>query len=249
MKDWFKARNIWGAAIITLSDAEAGRLAKALWTYTMTGEQQNLSGAEKGIFAMILMTLSQDEQDVADISRKRAIAGSIGGKQTQANASKHKHIEANTSNCFNKNKNKEKEEDKEEDKDNNNNNSWLTDDEIAASLERDQKIEDMAKRWGLPYSEGHMLKARDLADKYTLDWVLKAIERSGNGEKQTWAYVEGILRNWKQNGEIDTVKKSGKPMKTTSATQYTQRDYTEEELDSVSNELVAEAKRMREETS
>lgn len=62
MNDWFKARNIWGAAILALSDAEAGRLMKALWTYTMTGEQQNLSGAEKAIFAMILMTLGQDEK-------------------------------------------------------------------------------------------------------------------------------------------------------------------------------------------
>ena len=111
MKDWFKARNIWGAAILSLSDAEAGRLAKALWSYTMSGEQQNLSGAEKGVFAMILMTLGQDEQANADISQKRALAGSTGGKQTQANASKRKQIEANTSNCFNKNKNKNKEED------------------------------------------------------------------------------------------------------------------------------------------
>jgi DnaD/phage-associated family protein len=226
MNDWFKARNIWGAAFMSLSDAEAGRLAKALWTYTMTGEQLNLSGAEKGIFAMILMTLGQDEQDAADISRKRAVAGSIGGKQTQAKQSMSKQAEANASNCFKKTENKEKEEDKD-----NNNNGWLTDDEIAESLERDRQIEDMAKRWGLPYSEGHMLKARDLANTYTLDWVLKAIERSGNGEKQTWAYVEGILRNWKQNGGIDNAKKPGKPMKTTSATQYQQREYNDDELE------------------
>lgn len=225
MNDWFKARNIWGAAFMSLSDAEAGRLAKALWTYTMTGEQLNLSGAEKGIFAMILMTLGQDEQDAADISRKRAVAGSIGGKQTQAKQSMSKQTEAKASNCFKKTENKEKEEDKD------NNNGWLTDNEIAESLERDRQIEDMAKRWGLPYSEGHMLKARDLANTYTLDWVLKAIERSGNGEKQTWAYVEGILRNWKQNGGIDTAKKPGKPMKQTGATQYQQRDYTEDELE------------------
>ena len=95
MKDWFKARNIWGAAILALSDAEAGRLMKALWMYTMTGEQQNLSGAEKAIFAMILMTLGQDEQKDANISTVRAAAGSTGGKQTQAkraNGSKHKQL-------------------------------------------------------------------------------------------------------------------------------------------------------------
>lgn len=85
MKDWFKARNIWGAAILSLSDAEAGRLAKALWSYTMSGEEQNLSGAEKGIFAMIQLTLSQDDCRESEISEKRAIAGALGGKQKQAN--------------------------------------------------------------------------------------------------------------------------------------------------------------------
>lgn len=62
MKEWFKARNIWGAAFLSLSDAEAGRLAKALWSYTMGIELPNLSGAEKAIFAMILMTLGQDKE-------------------------------------------------------------------------------------------------------------------------------------------------------------------------------------------
>ena len=242
MNDWFKARTIWGAAFMSLSDAEAGRLAKALWTYTMTGEQLNLSGAEKGIFAMILMTLGQDEQDAADISRKRAVAGSIGGKQIQANRSKQKQIEASEAIACIKNQNKNKE--KEEDKDNNNN-GWLTDTDIAESLNRDRQIEEIARRWGLPYSEGHMLKARDLASTYTLDWVLKAIERSGNGERQTWAYVEGILRNWKQNGGIDTAKKAGKPIKTTSATQYTQREYTEEQLLDGADELFAQALALR----
>ena len=103
MKDWFKARNIWGAAIQTLSDAEAGRLMKALWDYTMNGNQQNLSGAEKGIYALILTTLCQDEERDAEISEKRAVAGAIGGKQKVANASK---CLANVANATNKNKNK-----------------------------------------------------------------------------------------------------------------------------------------------
>ena len=127
MKEWFKARNVWGAAIQTLSDAEAGRLMKALWAYTMTGEEPNLSGAEKGIMALIMLTLSQDEEQTAEISRKRAEAGAIGGKQrvinainaskyqaNQANASDASTDQANQANAFNKNKNKNKETDKEE---------------------------------------------------------------------------------------------------------------------------------------
>lgn len=116
MKDWFKARNIWGAAIQTLSDAEAGRLMKAIWSYTMTGEQQNLSGAERGIFALILMTLSQDEEQAIDLSKKRAEAGAIGGRQRQANqaiANFASNEIANHANASNKNKSKNIETEKE----------------------------------------------------------------------------------------------------------------------------------------
>ena len=113
MQDWFKARNIWGASIDALSDDEAGRLAKAVWAYTMRGEMRELSGAVGAVFALILMTLQQDEQAMSDLSQKRAEAGSKGGKQTQANASKAKQSEANQANADNKIKNKNKSIDKD----------------------------------------------------------------------------------------------------------------------------------------
>lgn len=127
MKEWFKARNVWGAAITALSDEEAGRLAKAIWAYTMNGELIEIEGAGKGIFAMILMTLGQDEQYEAELSKVRAKAGSLGGKQKQANVikanqelandSKSKQMVANDSNCHNKNKNKSKNKEKESEQD------------------------------------------------------------------------------------------------------------------------------------
>lgn len=252
MNDWFKARNIWGAAILALSDAEAGRLMKALWTYTMTGEQQNLSGAEKAIFAMILMTLGQDEQKATNISAVRAAAGSTGGKQTQANSSKRKQneqTEANASNCSNKNKNKEI----EEEIDNNYNSACarenpftVSEDEMSEALERDRKIEDASRAWGLPCNEGNMIKARDMAREYSLDWLLRAIETAGNGKEQTWRYVAGILKSWKENGGPDAPKKQrASPGKTVSAQRYGQREYTEDELNSVGPDIIADAERER----
>ena len=113
MQDWFKARNIWGASIDALSDDEAGRLAKAVWAYTMRGEMRELSGAVGAVFALILMTLQQDEQAMTELSQKRAEAGAKGGKQTQANASKAKQTEANQANADNKIKNKNKSIDKD----------------------------------------------------------------------------------------------------------------------------------------
>ena len=196
MNDWFKARNIWGSAILSLSDAEAGRLAKALWTYTMTGEQQNLSGAEKGIFALMLMTLGQDEQANADISKKRALAGSMGGKQKQANSSKcyqNKQMIANEANATNKNKNKE--EDKE-DKDNTRTREdmpfGLTDDDIQASIDRRQQLEDAARSIGLQVTEAGMMYGERLVQEYGLEKVLDAIKKAVDVPK--WAYVEGICK-------------------------------------------------------
>ena len=204
-----------------LSDQEVGRLFRALMMYHSSGIAPELTGRESIAFDFI-----RDDVDRAD---KAYDAKCEKNRQSRMSAVVNERQRTSTD-VKERGKTKIKDKEKEEDKDNNND-YWLTDNEIAESLERDRQIEDMAKRWGLPYSEGHMLKARDLANTYTLDWVLKAIERSGNGEKQTWAYVEGILRNWKQNGGIDTAKKPGKPIKTTGATQYTQRDYTEDELE------------------
>ena len=97
MKDWFKARNIWGAAISALSDEEAGRLAKAVWAYTMTGEVVEIEGAGKGILAMIIMTLGQDAEKDDKISEVRAIAGKKGGLNTSYG--KHQQMQAIDSKC------------------------------------------------------------------------------------------------------------------------------------------------------
>ena len=218
-----------------LSDAEAGRLLKSLLHY-INDQEVDLPGREGLIFSMLKTQIDRDAANYQDFLDKQRDNGRKGGRPKKPSLSTENPNNPSLFLKTQKSQDNDKEKDKEEekDKDNNNDNSagaWLTDTEIAEALERDRQIEDMAKRWGLPYSEGHMLKARDLANTYTLDWVLKAIERSGNGEKQTWAYVEGILRNWKQNGGIDTAKKPGKPIKTTGATQYQQRDYTEDDLE------------------
>ena len=121
MREWFKARNVWGAAILGLSDEEAGRLAKAIWAYTMNGEVMDIEGAGKGIFAMILMTLAQDEVHDAEVSEKRSNAAK--SKQLSANASNCIQMQSNADNCEqliangdikNKNKNKSKNKNKEQ---------------------------------------------------------------------------------------------------------------------------------------
>lgn len=193
MKEWFKARNVWGAAICALEDAEAGRLAKALWGYTMTGEPPTLAGAEKAVFAMIMLQLAEDERRDEVISNVRAAAGAKGGKQTQAKQAIAKQNQANQSNCSNKNKNKEQETETEQETIVAADPLALSETDIRASIERDQRIEDAARDVGLQVTTKAMLKARDLADQYGLEELLAAIGASVDVPK--WAYVEGILRN------------------------------------------------------
>ena len=122
----------------------------------------------------------------------------------------------------------------------------VSEDEISEALERDRKIEDASRAWGLPCNEGNMIKARDMARVYSLDWLLRAIETAGNGKEQTWRYVAGILKSWKENGGPDAPKKQrASPGKTVSAQRYGQREYTEEELNSIGPDLLADAERER----
>ena len=121
MKEWFKARNVWGAAITALSDEEAGRLVKAIWAYTMNGEITEIDGAGKGIFALILMTLGQDEKRDEEISVKRSKATEEYRHQKNVGDNKKDQmissdIKSNQliSNDDNKNKNKSKNKNKEQ---------------------------------------------------------------------------------------------------------------------------------------
>ena len=118
MKEWFKARNIWGAAILALTDEEAGRLMKALWDYTMTGQQTELQGAEKGIFAMIQMTLEQDEKHDQEISmkRSRATASIRRPREDQHNQLISNDSANNQLISFDDNKNKNKSKNKSKEK-------------------------------------------------------------------------------------------------------------------------------------
>ena len=241
MKEWFKARNIWGAAIQTLADDEAGRLMKAVWQYTMTGEQVDLAGPEKVIFAMILLTLSQDSDREADVSGKRAAAGSAGGKQRVANqaiATFEKPVEANQANATfasvdqanqaiacnkNKNKNKNKEQEEEKDKEK----ERL---ETGFDLFWDAYPKKVAKQ------DARKAFMKLAPDEQILDRMMTALQRqkvSADWTKDGGQFVPHPAtwlngRRWE-----DEVKPQGRvydqPKPTVAAQRYEQRDYADRE--------------------
>ena len=129
---------------------------------------------------------------------ERNEAKSSESKPTKAKASQPERNEAKSSETNNQESKTEKE--------NKNNNKQcvrtceddslcLTDEDVQASLARDEQIEDAAKSAGLNVSEMNMVKAREYARVYGMDKLLDAIAKTAHGaERITWAYVEGVLK-------------------------------------------------------
>lgn len=220
MNEWFKARNVWGATILALSDEEAGRIAKAIWSFTMNGEIVELSGAEKGIFPMILMTLQQDEAHNAEVSAKRAAVGSLGGKQKVANATNCYQLQANAtnsnqtvasdSNCFIKNKNKKENKEKESESE------FITGaDAFAIQMTHDQVL-TAAQDAGFMLSNSVRAKIIRLLEDHTMDQMLNAINECVTHSAPNLAYLTAVLKG------------TGKKQKTDARDihNYDQRDYS-----------------------
>jgi hypothetical protein len=214
----------------------------------------DLPGQEKLVFAMLKAQIDRDAANYQEFTDKQRENGKKGGrpKKTQENP-KNPMVFSKTQKSQEEEIEKEEEKEKEIEEEGytapaapvHHFGSDLSDSEIQSSLQNDRKIEDACKDWGLPCNPGNMLHARDLAREYTLDWLLEAIKRAGNGKSQSWAYVDGILRSFKAAGGPDKPG-SGKSLgKRVGAQNYSQRAYTEEELLAVSDDLLAEAKAMR----
>ena len=215
MKEWFKARNVWGATILALPDDEAGRIAKAIWAYTMNGELMPLGGAEKGIFPMILLTLQQDEERESDISAKRSIAAK--SMHLQANASKSIQMQANDGKCQQMqanadNKNKNKNIDKEQESES----EFIADAEAREIQNDHNRVLDAAEDAGFKMSNDVRASLIALYAQYGLVKVLDGLSSCSEHGVANLAYLRAVLR-----GD----PKKQKPKVT--AQDFQQRDYSD----------------------
>ena len=122
--------------------------------------------------------------------------------------------------------------------------------DLPAIADAHNAVFDAAQRAGFAQTAHDLDKATALMADYTPAWVLEAVSVAADGtkEQRSWRYVEGILKRWKLRGGIDKeprpetarpVTRSGTPRLVT-AQQYTQRQYTTEELDKLFDDLTAE---------
>ncbi len=265
MDEWFKARNAWAGAFETLSDAEAGRLAKALWKYTTTGEEAELSGNEKGCFAMILWTLHMDEAERNNTSAIRRLAGLASAEKRKATKSASvDFVDTNEQNqqTATKPTEKNKIKNKKEIYITTTTNSAREEETPFGTVTVDPLIVKIqAELNGL--TDTHYQRLEDFRQFLGDDLVSFAIDAAvGNGVRN-WAYVEAILNGYEKDG-IKTVGEAkaraekrnrdkphrDSPGKVLNAQKFDQREYTEDELKSGSDDqILAEIMKARQGTA
>ena len=175
-----------------LADEELGRLFRACMTYHANGELINLTGRESVAFDFIKEDIDRAEQaytNKCEQNRRNRNARNDNNRQRPSTSV---------------NERTQEQEQEQEQKQNNlvvvvkgDGGGFdpleLTESDIHASITRDQQIEDAARDVGLTTSTKAMMKARDLADQYGIEEVIKAIGLSVDAPR--WSYVEGILKN------------------------------------------------------
>ena len=234
MKDWFKARNIWGAAILSLPDEEAGKLVKALWTLTMTGEVVPIDGPGSGIYALMKMTLEQDSIREAEISEKRSMATAGIRRQKVSNDTPGYQMKSNDIKCNqmissddNKNKNKNKNKSKNQNKESESE-FILTAEAADIQREHDQVLE-AAQNAGFKSSPAERAGLLNLYAEHGLEKMLSGINECVTHAAPNLAYLTAVLKG------------TGKKKDATDIHGYSQRDYSGEQ-DKAFDRLVKMAK-------
>lgn len=217
--DYLKIWTSFREVISPLNDAEKGRLFDAMLLYAETGEQPDLKGNERYIWPTAKQAIDRAEKK-ADTLRQN---GNKGGRppkeenQTKPNETKEKQTKANESNLFDKDKEKEKEKVKE--------NHLTVVKEKPLTRFTPPSVDDVR---AYCQERGNRVDAQRFVDFYaSKGW------RVGNQPMKDW---RAAVRTWERDD---------RPVKTVSAQQYTQRDYTEDDLDAATADLINEAQAMK----
>lgn len=242
-----------------LSDPEAGRLFKAVLSYARTGDVAELPGQEKLVFAMLRSQIDRDRENYDDISEKRSAAGKLGGRPQKANALEEKQKKQMLSDESKKSYNKD--QNKDEYKDQNKDEDGITRAraEIPAAsgadlaslrteeIERDNAIEREIRNAGFRATVNDMRFAHELAAEYTDAWLFKALLIAIERGNPKWDFVRGILKRMREQGGPDAKRPplnqpagAARPVKEVAKHRYDQRQYSEEELDALFCDIMAD---------
>lgn len=175
MREYFCAYHSMLGATRKLSDAECGRLFRALLIYSSGGQPDNLQGREELLFDVFAQQIDRDAESYAKKCEVNKANGS-GRKRSQANGSgraqdKEKDKEESSSACA----------------------GFMTDEEAADIMSGHQQVYDEAQRWGFPVNTGTLDALADLIGQYGVDRMMAAIKDCGEHAAPKLPYLKKVL--------------------------------------------------------
>ena len=194
-----------------LSDAECGRLFRALLRYSSGEDVEliNLQGREEVLFDVYSQQIDRDTAVYDEKCAKNKANGSVR-KQTVANGSV-------------RTQDKDKDEEKDEYKD-------KYEPEAAAAIDRPDfnTIEVYAANNLAAMNGGNMAEFVAFKDELPEELIRYAIDEACAAGKRTWGYTRAILTRFRDNG-YKTVgeAKAAKPVKTVQNSVPPKRNYRE----------------------
>ena len=198
-----------------LSDQEVGRLFRALMEYHATGHEPELAGRESIAFDFIKEDIDKAEKAYADKCEKNR------QNRTLTNVDERERSITNDNERTQNINKKEKDNIKE--------NPLKGVKEKPLARFTPPTVEEV---FAYCQERGNGVNAQRFVDYYTANgWKV------GKNPMKDW---RASVRTWEQDRQQGV-----KPTKTVSAQQYTQREYTEDQLLAVSDDLLEEARRLR----
>lgn len=180
-----------------LSDAEFGRLCRALLVYSKTGTTPTLDGNERMLIKRVTMQEDRFQESYLDVSETRREAGRKGASKRWAerdskailpDSKNSRAIPANG-----KNGNTET----------NTNTNTETDTPLSndsRSKARAAVVSAYLDRINPSASQSSIGELTAFADEMGQEVCLRAMDIALDNKKATWSYIRGILRNWQALG-------------------------------------------------
>lgn len=211
MMPYIKVFTDMSATVDLLSDAEAGRLFKAVLHYSADVEDE-LPGQEKLVFAMLKSQIDRDAASYRDFCDKQRENGLKGGRPKKPTVSTKNPENPTVFSKTQKSQDKEKDKDKEKEKDN-----------IGVTVTRAR-----GARFTQPTIEEVKVYCNENGFKVDAERFVAYYEsngwRVGRNPMKDW---RAAVRTWARN-DAGSYSAPSKP--TATAMQFEQRSYTGDEL-------------------
>ena len=184
MREYFCAYHSMLGAMRKLSDAECGRLFRALLAYSSGEQLDNLQGREELLFDVFAQQIDRDAEKYKE---KCAVNRTNGGKRTVANGSERLRTVTNGS-VGTQEKEKEKEEYYTRA-------ALIDDDEALLLAQGHQSVLDEAERWGFPRNTGTYDALTALIAQHGVDRMLDALKSCGQQGVPKLPYLRKVLES------------------------------------------------------